>query len=136
MYADDDLGQTREVVADPLPEEYARAFQQIDNDPRQRLIVVEDQGGVVATVQLTFLPHVVLQGGERAQIEGVRVRSDRRGSGLGEAVIRWAIGEARSRRCRLIQLTTNASRQDARRFYEGLGFQASHVGMKMALDEG
>jgi GNAT superfamily N-acetyltransferase len=135
LYADDELGSTREVVSDPPEDGYLRAFQQIAGDPRQRLVVVEDDGELVATLQLSFLPHLVLRGGERAQIEAVRVRSDRRGSGLGEAVFRWAIEVARDRGCALVQLTTNASRADARRFYERLGFEASHIGMKLALHD-
>lgn len=136
MYADDDLGSTREVLTEPLDESYLQAFRDIDRDSRQRLVVVEDQGEIVATLQLSFLPHLVLRGSERAQIEAVRVRSDRRGGGLGEAVLRWAINEARERGCRLVQLTSNASRADARRFYERLGFEASHVGMKLTIDSG
>jgi len=134
LYADDSLGSTREVVSEPVDDAYQRAFRQIQDDPRTRLIVVEEHGEVVATLQLSFLPHLVLRGGERAQIEAVRVRSDRRGSGLGDLVLRWAVNEARLRGCRLVQLTTNADREDARRFYEHLGLEASHVGMKLMLD--
>ena len=133
LYADDELGATRETAGED--EAYVRAFREIARDPRQRLIVADDEGEVVATVQLSFLPHLVLRGGERAQLEAVRVRSVRRDSGLGEAMLRWAIDEARARGCRLVQLTTNAARPDARRFYQRLGFEASHVGMKLALDD-
>lgn len=135
LYADDDLGASREVVGDPPHDDYLSAFAEIDSDPRHRLVVVEDDGEVVATLQLSFLPHLVLHGGRRAQVEAVRVRPDRRGTGLGEAVFAWAIAEARQRGCRLVQLTTNAHRTDARRFYERVGFQASHVGMKLPLDQ-
>lgn len=135
LYVDDDVGSTREVVSDAPEGHYLTAFREIDCDPRHRLVVVEDDGELVATLQLSILPHLVLRGGRRAQIEAVRVRSDRRGSGLGEAVFRWAIDEARKQGCGLVQLTTNASRTDARRFYERLGFEASHVGMKLALDQ-
>lgn len=136
LYADDDLGSTREVVSDPPEASYVEAFRQLDEDPQHRLVVVEDDGELVATMQLSFLPHLVLRSGQRAQIEGVRVRTDRRGSGIGEAVSRWAIQEARQRGCRLVQLTTNAARTDAHRFYERLGFQPTHVGMRLHLDEG
>ena len=135
LYADDDLGLTREVVSDPPDHDYLQAFREIDSDRRQRLIVVEDDGDLVATLPLSFLPHLVLRGGQRAQIEAVRVRSDRRGSGLGEEVFRWAIDQAREQGCRLVQLTTNGNRSDARRFYERLGFEASHIGMKLTLEE-
>ena len=134
LYADDDLGSTRELVTDPPDDGYMLAFRQIDSDPSHRLVVVEERGEVVGTVQLSFLPHLVLHGGERAQIDAVRVRPDRRGTGLGEAMLAWAINEARERGCQLVQLTTSTTRVDARRFYERLGFQASHTGMKLALD--
>lgn len=135
LYADDELGSSREVLTDPPDACYTRAFREINDDPRQRLIVVEEGDDLVATLQMSFLPHLVLRGGERAQIEAVRVRSDRRGIGLGEAVIGWAIDQARERGCRLVQLTTDGTRTDARRFYESVGFRASHVGMKLPLRE-
>lgn len=133
MYADDSLGQYRESPTDPLPEAYLDEFSEIDADPRHRVVVVEEDGDVVGTLQLSFIPHLVLLGGERAQVEAVRVRSDRRGSRLGEAMIMWAVDQARIRGCRLVQLTTNADRDDARRFYERLGFEPTHVGMKLGL---
>ena len=133
MYADDLLGRTREDLSDPLPAAYVDAFRHIDGDPRQRLVVAEEDGVVVGTLQLSYLPHLVLVGGERAQIEAVRVRSDRRGHGIGEALVAWAVEQARARGCRLVQLTTDAARDDAHRFYERLGFQPSHVGMKLHL---
>lgn len=135
MYADDALGQMREDPSDPLPAAYLRAFLEIHADPRQRLVVVEQDGEVVATLQLSFLPHLVLLGGERAQVEAVRVRSDRRRSGLGEAMMRWAIDQARLRGCRLMQLTTHTDRDEARRLYERLGFAPTHAGMKLSLTE-
>ena len=137
MYADDDLGSGRESATDPLPDSYLQAFQQIDADPRHRLIVAEDaghDGEVVATLQLSFLPQLSRRGSERAQIESVRVASARRGGGIGSALMTWAISVAQQRGCSTVQLTTNTKRQDAHRFYEGLGFTASHVGMKRALD--
>jgi GNAT superfamily N-acetyltransferase len=134
MYADDVLGREREDVSVPPRDSYYVAFREIDADPRQRLVVAESEGELVGTLQLSFLPHLVLRGGERAQIEAVRVRADRRGNGVGEALFRWAIAEATERGCRLVQLTTNADRGDARRFYERLGFSATHVGMKLSLD--
>lgn len=133
MYADDELGRSRELPGVPLDTAYLEAFARIDADPQHRLVVAESDGVVVGTLQLSFLPHVVLVGGERAQIEAVRVRSDRRGDGVGEAMVRWAIDEARRRGCRLVQLTTNAERGEARRFYERLGFEPTHVGMKLPL---
>lgn len=135
LYADDALGRSREDVSDPLPSSYLDALREIDVDPRHRLVVVVQSGEIVGTLQLSFLPHLVLRGGRRAQIEAVRVRSDRRGTGLGEAMIEWAIEQARAGECRLAQLTTDSGREDARRFYTRLGFQPTHIGMKLLLTD-
>lgn len=135
MYADDALGATRESPADPLPPEYWSAFREIDDDPRHRLVVVEDAGERVATLQLSFLPHLTHVGTERAQIEAVRVASSRRGTGLGRTIFTWAIEEATRRGCGLVQLTTHAGRADAQRFYASLGFEPTHVGMKLDLGQ-
>jgi GNAT superfamily N-acetyltransferase len=137
MYADDALGATRESPTDPLPDSYWRAFAEIDGDPRQRLVVAEDAGTgneVVATLQLSYLPQLSHRGVELAQIESVRVSSQRRGAGIGRALMQWAIAAAEERGCSVVQLTTNLQRHDAHRFYESLGFTASHVGMKRVLD--
>ena len=133
LYADDQLGSTRERPGEPLAEEYLRAFRAVTDDPRTRLVVAEVDGEVVGTLQLTYLPHLVRRGGERAQIEAVRVASSQRGSGLGRELLTWAVDQARERGCALVQLTTDAARPDAHRFYESLGFTASHVGMKLTL---
>ncbi|SER54365.1 L-amino acid N-acyltransferase YncA [Lentzea xinjiangensis] len=131
MLADDPLGAGREKPGDPA---YLRAFEVIDADPHQYLAVaVDDEGQVAGTLQLTFTSGLSRLGMTRATVEAVRVRSDQRGRGLGERLIRWAIDEARARGCGMVQLTTDASRTDAHRFYERLGFTASHVGMKLAL---
>ena len=136
MYVDDALGRSREDVSDPLPESYLDAFREVDADPRQRLVVVVRSGEVVGTFQLLFLPHLVMRGGRRAQIEAVRVRSDRRGTGIGVAMLEWAIEQARAEGCRLVQLTTSGEREEARRFYSRLGFEPTHVGMKLDLTGG
>ena len=133
LYADDPLGATRERPGTPLPEVYARAFAEISADPRHRLVVAEEDGEVVGTLQLSYLPHLVRMGAERAQVEAVRVAAARRGTGLGRELIGWAVDQARARGCGLVQLTTDAARPDAHRFYESLGFTASHVGMKLTL---
>ena len=131
LLTDDPLGATREVdVADGA---YLRAFEAIDADPAQVLIVLDDGGVVVSTLQLTLLPGLSRGGALRAQIEAVRVASSRRGERLGEALLDWAIEESRRRGAVIVQLTTDASRADAHRFYERLGFVASHVGMKLVL---
>jgi GNAT superfamily N-acetyltransferase len=132
LYADDPLGASRERP-DPLDQAYWPAFEQISADPRHRLVVAEEPGEIVGTLQLSFIPHLVRIGAERAQIEAVRVHASRRGSGLGRTLIRWAIEEARQRGCALVQLTTDAGRPDAHRFYEALGFEPSHIGMKLVL---
>lgn len=131
LLADDALGAQRERFEDPLPASYYRAFDRIDANPDHELVVVEDGGEVVATLQLTILPYLTYQGGSRAQIEAVRVAAHLRGSGLGTQVFQWAIERAKTRGCHLLQLTTDKSRPDALRFYEKLGFKASHEGMKL-----
>jgi GNAT superfamily N-acetyltransferase len=132
LYADDSLGQAREQAVEPLPACYWTAFEAIRTDPRHRLVVIDD-GDIAATLQLSFVPHLVRMGTERAQIEAVRVARDRRGSGLGRALLEWAIHEARRRGCGLIQLTTDVTRPDAHHVYEALGFRPTHIGMKLAL---
>jgi GNAT superfamily N-acetyltransferase len=133
LLADDDLGRRREAFADPLPGEYRDAFAAIDTDPNNLVVVAEDEGEVVGTLQLTFIPNLSFRGGWRAQIEGVRTASGRRGEGLGRALLEWAIEEADRRGCHLVQLTMNRGRGEVVRFYEGLGFDASHVGFKRYL---
>jgi len=130
MLADDPLGAARESPGDPA---YAAAFADIDADPRQLLAVAAVDGSVVGTLQLTFIPGLSRRGSTRALVEAVRVRSDQRGSGLGRRLTEWAIETARSRGAALVQLTTDASRVDAHRFYERLGFVPSHVGMKLVF---
>ena len=130
MLADDPLGARRENPGDPA---YVAAFAEIDADPRQFLAVAVVDGSVAGTLQLTFIPGLSRRGSTRAQIEAVRVRSDQRGTGLGRELVRWAIEEARTRGAATVQLTTDASRLDAHRFYERLGFVPSHVGMKLPL---
>lgn len=131
LLADDVLGKARDHRE--VDAAYERAFADIAADPRNHLIVADDGGEVVACMQITYIPGLGRHGAERSQIEAVRVRSDRRGQGLGGRLIRWAIDRARERGCALVQLTTDKSRADAHRFYAGLGFVASHEGMKLAL---
>jgi ribosomal protein S18 acetylase RimI-like enzyme len=133
MLADDFLGKQRERFESPLPESYLRAFEEIDRDENNELVVVEQNGEIVGTLQLTFIPSISFQGGKRAQIESVRVAASARGQGIGKTMFEWAIQRAREKNCRMIQLSTNNDRADAQRFYENLGFKASHVGMKLYL---
>ncbi|SDX48119.1 L-amino acid N-acyltransferase YncA [Modestobacter sp. DSM 44400] len=134
LYADDVLGAGREQPGEPLREQYRRPFAAIRDDPRHRLVVVEDGDEVIATLQLSFLPHLVRRGGERAQIEAVRVAVAHRGSGVGSQLLAWAVEQPRQRGCALVQLTTDATRPAAHRVYESLGFTASHLGMRLVLD--
>jgi GNAT superfamily N-acetyltransferase len=133
MLADDTLGSGRETVGEDVDAAYWRAFDDLQDDPRNVLVVADLGGEVVGTMQLTFIPSLTRRGGERAEIEGVRVRADQRGAGLGRQMIEWAIDQARERGCRLVQLTTDKRRPDAHRFYESIGFEATHEGMKLSL---
>ena len=134
LLADDALGAARESNTSPLPPSYETAFSAIDADSNNELIVVERSGdGVVAVLQLTFIPNITYRGSWRALIEGVRVARHARGIGVGEQLMLWAIARARARGCLLLQLTTDKERPDAIRFYERLGFSASHEGMKLRL---
>ncbi|MEU6677132.1 GNAT family N-acetyltransferase [Streptomyces sp. NPDC046925] len=131
MLADDPLGSTRESPDDLTP--YLTAYERLAGDPNQHLVVAVREGRVVGTLQLTIVPGLSRKGATRSIIEGVRVHADERGSGLGTRFIEWAVDESRRQNCQLVQLTSDASRTDAHRFYERLGFTASHVGFKLQL---
>jgi ribosomal protein S18 acetylase RimI-like enzyme len=133
LLMDDPLGKLREDLGTPLNPAYLAAFEAIEGDPNQLLVVADKAGEVVGSLQISFIPGLSRLGMWRGQIEGVRVASSQRGSGIGKALIRWAIEECRRRGCGLVQLTTDKRRVDAHRFYEALGFKASHEGMKLAL---
>jgi len=133
LLADDDLGSQRERYEDPLPESYYAAFQQINNDSNHELIVAELNGEVIGTLHLMFLPSISYQGGLRAQIESVRVDARYQGQGIGSEMMKWGIERAQERGAHIVQLTTHRSREDARRFYERLGFKGTHLGMKLSL---
>ncbi len=130
LLADDALGKTREAPGDPC---YAEAFAAIEADPNQLLAVVEEGGEIVGCLQLSFIPGLSLKGMRRSQIESVRIAAARRGGGLGRKMIEWAIDECRRRGCGLVQLTMNKTRKDALRFYQSLGFEATHEGFKLML---
>ena len=131
MLANDPLGAKRENYSDPLPESYYTAFSAIENDPNHEPMVLEVEGEVCGTLQLSFLPYLTYQGGWRAQIEAVRIHEKLRGQGWGQKVFEWAISRARERGAHVLQLTTDKARPEALNFYEKLGFVASHEGMKM-----
>jgi GNAT superfamily N-acetyltransferase len=131
MLADDVIGAARESAT--LLAEHERAFAAIDADPDELLVVACDGTEVVGTLQLTLLHHLSHRGATRAQIESVRVVSSRRGHGVGHQMVEWALAQARARGARLAQLSTDKTRVDAQRFYESLGFHATHQGMKLPL---
>jgi len=154
MLADDFLGGTRERCEDPLPESYLKAFAEINASETNELIVAVSEppasaGGllsepgavatglnsetIVGTMQLTFIPGISFQGAKRLLVEAVRVDAKHRGCGIGKKMMEWAIERARAEGCLTVQLTTNAERKDAHRFYENLGFKGSHLGMKLTL---
>ncbi len=134
MIANDKLGQLREDYRDPLPQKYFRAFEAIDSDSNQELMVCEASAGqIIGTLQLSFIPYLTYQGGIRAQIEAVRVHETYRGKGIGQQLFEWAISRAKEKGAHVLQLTTDKKRPEALKFYEKLGFSASHEGMKLHL---
>jgi GNAT superfamily N-acetyltransferase len=134
LLADDDVSRARDgAVSEALDAAHWAAFEAIDADPRNELIVAELDGAVAGTFQLTFTPSLSRGGRERMTIEAVRVRGDLRGQGVGRRMMEWALDRGRERGCRLAQLTTDKKRADAHRFYRSLGFVASHEGMKLTL---
>ncbi|MBY3224077.1 GNAT family N-acetyltransferase [Rhizobium sp. 25PS6] len=134
LLGDDDLGGAREIVSDPVDARYLSAFAAIEADANHLLAVATDAADqVVGSMQLSFLPGLSRTGMWRGQIESVRVARDLRGSGLGAQFIEWAIAQCAERGCGLVQLTSDKARQDAIRFYERLGFVASHEGLKRTL---
>ena len=134
LLADDPLGRERETIdAAGLDPGYREAFAAIERDPNQLLAVAERDGVVVGVLQLSFIPGLTRRGMWRGQIEGVRVAAGERGTGIGRAFLEWAIGQCRQRGCGLVQLTSDKRRPAAHRFYEALGFEASHEGYKLPL---
>ena len=131
MLADDALGRGRERIEHPLPSSYSQAFERVARDPNLALVVAEAGGEVVGCLQLCILPGLSSQGASRALIEDVRVASHCRSRGIGEQLVQWALAEAQSRGCKLVELLTHETRVDAQRFYKRLGFAASHVGMTL-----
>ncbi|MFJ3284426.1 GNAT family N-acetyltransferase [Streptomyces sp. NPDC086669] len=131
MLADDPLGAQRESPDDLTP--YLAALERLQGDPHQHVVVAVREGRVVGTLQLTIVPGLSRRGATRSIIEGVRIHADERGSGLGTRLIEWAVDESRRQDCRLVQLTSDKTRTDAHRFYQRLGFTASHTGFKLQL---
>ncbi|KUL26998.1 GNAT family N-acetyltransferase [Streptomyces regalis] len=131
MLADDPLGAQRESPDDLTP--YLAALERLSSDPNQHLIVAVREDRVVGTLQLTIIPGLSRRGATRSIIESVRIHAAERGNGLGTQLIEWAVAESRRQNCQLVQLTSDNTRTDAHRFYERLGFTASHVGFKLPL---
>ena len=133
LLADDLLGSNREDAAMPPNAAYVAAFEAIARDPNQYLAVMVENETVIGCLQLSFIPGLSRQGMWRGQIESVRIATRERDRGLGRQFFLWAIEACRQHGCGLVQLTTDKARPDALRFYEGLGFKASHEGMKLGL---
>ena len=136
LLADDPLGRQRESDSSPLPGSYGSAFEAIERDPNNELILAEFSGRVVGVLQLTFIPYLTYRGSWRALIEGVRVDREFRSLGIGEQLISRAVERSRKRGCHMVQLTSDKQRPEAIRFYEKLGFVASHEGLKLHLELG
>jgi len=134
LLSDDILGATRERLEDPLPDHYVAAFRALERQPGSRLIVAVDSGDqVVGCLQLTITHGLAHRGMTKATIEAVRIKCECRNARIGERLVRFAIDEARQARCGVVQLTTDRRRGDAHRFYERLGFEPTHIGMKLKL---
>ncbi|MFD4857537.1 GNAT family N-acetyltransferase [Streptomyces atratus] len=131
------LLEDEERVVDPasvvVDDAYEKAFAAIESDPRNEMLVLVDGDTVLGCLQATYIPGLGKHGEERALIEAVRIRADRRGGGLGRELMKQAVDRARLRGCGLMQLTSNKRRTNAHRFYESLGFARSHEGFKLAL---
>ena len=134
LLAADALGVKREAYESPLPDSYYAAFEAITADPNNELVVACQDGRVIGILQLTFIPYLTYRGSWRALVEGVRIDASVRSRGIGRKLLEWAIERARERGCHLVQLTSDKTRAGAIRFYESLGFVASHEGFKLPLN--
>jgi len=133
--ADDPLGSEREKFETPLPDSYIDAFNAITTDSNNELIVAAHENEIIGTLQLTFIPGLSYQGSWRMLIEGVRVSREYRSQGIGKRILQWAIDYAKEKNCQMVQLTSTKERMRAIKFYEFLGFKASHTGMKLLLSD-
>ena len=135
MLVDDQLGSSREDPSIPINQQYLDAFEIINNDPNNELIVIESDDSettaIIGILQLTYIPYLTYKGSWRCLIEGVRIHKDYRGQGLGTQLFEWAIQRAKKKHCNIVELTSNKTRVEALRFYESLGFKASHEGFKL-----
>lgn len=134
LLVEDELGQTREQYNPAhISAAYGEAWDKIEATAGNQIIVAELDGNIIGTFQLMYLPSLSYTGGTRAQIESVRVDKTMRNQGIGQRMMEWAIEQSRTAGCVLVQLSTNKQRLRAHRFYERLGFDASHQGMKLML---
>jgi GNAT superfamily N-acetyltransferase len=133
MLSDDTLGVTREKFEPILSDNYLNAFETISKDQNQELTIVEMNGEKVGTYQLTFIQYLTHQGGLRAQVEAVRIDSNFRGTGIGTKIFQYIIDRAKQKGCNMLQLTSDKQRPEAIKFYESVGFIATHEGMKLKM---
>ncbi|WP_052255162.1 GNAT family N-acetyltransferase [Salinicoccus sp. YB14-2] len=133
MLADDALGKTRETVSDSLEDKYLRSFKDIEAQAGNQILLSTESGVITGCLQLTFIPTLARGGMKRAQIEGVRVHKSYRKKGVGRALFEEAIRLSKENQCGIVQLTTDKRRTGAHSFYEKLGFQVTHEGMKLFL---
>ena len=135
LLLEDELGSARESKSAAVHENYIKAFHKIDSDPNQYLMVVENDGEITGTCHLTIMASLTFIGSTRMQIEAVRVAGKYRGQSIGSWMFEQAISYAKEHDASIIQLTTNKKRPQAKHFYEKLGFEASHEGMKLYLEQ-
>ena len=133
MFADDKFGAKREDVSEPLNQNYLIAFDQIKADANNELIVAMNHDEIIGMIQLTYIPTLGLLGSKRCIIGGVRVNSKFRGQGLGTVIIKWGIDRAKTRGCKIVQITSDKQRTDAIRFYQKLGFNPTHEGLRLKI---
>jgi ribosomal protein S18 acetylase RimI-like enzyme len=131
LLSDDEIGQSREMLQKTTHDDYLRAFTAINADLNQYLAVFERNDNIIGCLQISFIPGLSRRGALRGQIESVRVAANFRGNGYGTLMMAWAIEKCREQECSLVQLTSDKTRKDAQRFYQGLGFVPSHEGFKL-----
>lgn len=133
LLSNDPLGKQREDSSLPLNQGYLCALESINSDPNNQLLIAEFNNQLVGMLQLTFIPYLTHIGSWRCLIEGVRIEDHYRGKGYGAIMFAQAIKRAKQKGCTLVQLTSDKQRPDALRFYEKLGFTASHEGFKLQI---
>ncbi len=130
---DDPLGKSREIISTPVAKTYLDAFDDISKDKNNTLYILEHNAHLIGILQLTIIPHLNRGGSKRAQIESVHIHRDVRKRGFGTAFMKFAIKKAKDKNCKIVQLTTDKTREQAQKFYSNLGFTGSHIGMKIYI---